>query len=248
MDRVAIVCGAPSSEMEAPWDDPTCQIWVLGNRLDRYPRADLVFEIHNDNSHHDPRYEQWLVDQQLPTIVGDGFPIAADNVARFPFEAAKDLFGSTYLTSTTAYMIAYALLHDVKRLELYGVDMAVDDIEYFWQRPCLEAWIGFAKGRGVDVWVHPKSPVFRSDYVEGIGKGGKPDFSKPPFTQLGFEALAQQHRNKLAEIEEELKHLGKQFTAHDAAKQVYERLAKVARAVESGIDIEDLTHTVAITK
>lgn len=246
MDKVAIVCGSPSSEMDAPFNDPTYQIWVLGNRLNRYPRADLVFEIHNDNSHHDAKYEAWLASQEIPMIVGDGFPIAGDHIGRFPFEAVRDIFGSTYLTSTTAYMIAYALLHDVKRLELYGVDMAVDDHEYFWQRPCLEAWIGFAKGRGVDVWISPKSPVLRSDYIEGIGKGGRPDFSKPPFTQKGFLELAAKHSQNIDDLDAQIKELAKRITAHDAARQVYERLAKVARAVEAGQDIENLADTVSM--
>lgn len=246
MAKLAIVCGSPSSEMLAPFDSADHDIWVLGNRLDRYPRADLVFEIHDDNSHIGEGYPQWLVNQNIPLVVGDKFPIDASHITKFPFDEAKELIGSTYLTSSTAYMIAYALLKGYEHIELYGVDMAIDDVEYFWQRPCLEAWVGFAKGRGVNVIIPAQSPVFKSDYIEGSGHGGRPDFSKPPFTQAGFSELASMHQSRIDEAKSKIDELSKQITAHDAAKQVYERLCKVARAVESGQEIKTLTDTVAM--
>jgi len=52
LKKLAIVCGSPSSEMDAPFHDPEYDVWVLGNRLNRYPRFDVVFEIHDDLSEH----------------------------------------------------------------------------------------------------------------------------------------------------------------------------------------------------
>lgn len=252
MDRVAIVCGAPSSEMSAPWDDATIDIWVLGNRSQRYPRFDRIFEIHDDLSQHDPQYAQWLVDKDVDLIVGENFPIDSDHVTVFPYKECSQLIGSTYLTSSSACMLAYALLQGYKYIELYGVDMAVDDHEYFWQRPCMEFWVGFAKGMGCDVVIPEQSPLCKSEYVEGRDFGThRPQV---PFAANEYTELAESHAQKVelahkryAELQsaiDEAEQIKLQITAHDAAKQVYERMAKVQRAIDNKQPIQSLSHTV----
>jgi len=246
MKKLAIVCGSPSSEMEAPFEDSEYEIWVLGNRCQNYPRYDLIFEIHDSTEEqHDPRYPQWLVDKGIPLIVGDGFPIEADHVTVFPFDESEKLWGSLYLTSSPAMMLCLAMLRGYQHIELYGVDLAVDDFEYFWQRPCMEAWIGFARGRGHDVILHKASPVCKADYVEGKGCGGKPDFSKPPFTEAGFLALAGRHTDKITAAQGEIDRLKMSIQTNDGARQAYMHLARAARAVEAGNIIEKLEDTVA---
>ncbi|TVM02749.1 MAG: hypothetical protein CV087_08780 [Candidatus Brocadia sp. WS118] len=250
MKKVAIVCGSPNSEFIAPFDDDSWEIWVLGNRLNRFQgkRVTKVFEIHDDLSEHgDPNnYAQWLAAQKLPLVVGEAFPIKSKDIQVFPFEEAKKLYGATYLTSSPAYMIALAILEGATHIGIYGVDLSVDDHEYFWQRPCVEAWIGFAKGMGINVIIPTVSPIGRCDYVEGLGRGGKPDFSKPPFTQKEFINMAQQHENKVNNLLAQIKELELAVQGHSGAQQVYERMAKVARAIESGQDIKTLSETALI--
>lgn len=136
MKKLAIVCGAPSSEMLAPFNDPDYEVWVLGNRSQNYPRYDLIFEIHDEvDEEHDERYPQWLADKNIPMVVGKNFPIKADHITTFPFDESKELFGSLYLTSSPAMMVCYAMLKGYPYMELYGVDLQIDDFEYFWQRP-----------------------------------------------------------------------------------------------------------------
>lgn len=243
--KLAIVCGAPSSEMLAPFQNPEYEVWVLGNRCQNYPRFDRIFEIHDEiDEEHDPRYPQWLVDKGIPMVVGANFPIKAKHVEVFPFEASEKLFGSLYLTSSPAYMLCYALLHGYGYVEFYGVDLAIDDFEYFWQRPCMEAWIGFAKGRGMEVVIHESSPVLKSEYVEGSRCGGKPDFSMPPFTEDGFVGLANGHATKMDEIKAQMKQLELMLQSNDGARQAYLQMARVARAIEAGNKVNHLSETV----
>jgi len=250
--KVAIVCGAPASEMEAPFEDKSYEIWVLGNRVGNFKgkRFTRIFEIHDKpggQAEKDPdRYWGALLSLGKPLIVGAGFPHKHKLAKKFPFDKAREMFGETYLTSTPAFMIALALLEGFDHIAIYGVDMHVDDSEYFWQRPCLEAWIGFAKGRGVDVYIHPSSPVLKSHYIEGSGCGGKPDFSKPPFTQGNLEAMVKQHSEKVTELEREKRKLEDRIIAHDAARQTCQRLVRVARAVESGQEVHDLVSTATL--
>jgi hypothetical protein len=245
--KIAIVCGSPASELLAPFDDGEWEIWALGNRINRYPRVTRIFEIHDDLSEHGDaqKYAEFLAGLNIPMTVGEKFPVKAPHIEAFDFEQSKQLYGSVYLTSSTAYMISKAISEGATEIGLYGVDMAVDSHEYFWQRPCLEAWIGFAKAKGIKITIPPVSPVGRCDYVEGMGCGGKPDFSLPPFTQAEFLSLAAIHTEKIAAIKRQIDILRADLNTHDGCRQAYERLAKVARAVEAGNDIKNLTDSFA---
>ncbi|MBU8921787.1 MAG: hypothetical protein KOO63_08205 [Bacteroidales bacterium] len=245
MKKLAIVCGAPSSEMLAPFDDPEYEVWVLGNRSQNYPRYDLIFEIHDEiDEEHDERYPQWLVDKNTPLIVGNNFPIKADHVTTFPYDESERLFGSLYLTSSPAMMVCLAMLRGYPYMELYGIDLSIDDFEYFWQRPCMEAWIGFARGKGHEVVIHELSPVLKAEYVEGMACGGRPDFSKPPFTEDGFLGLAKRHQEKIAQANQQIAQLQIVIQSNDGARQAYTQMARVARSVEAGNDIPTLDITV----
>lgn len=249
MKKIAIVCGSPSSEFLAPFDDKSWEIWVLGNRLDRFKgkRVTRIFEIHDDiEKEGGLKYAEWLASHNLPVVVGEKFPATAINIEKFPFADAEKLIGHTYLTSSSAYMMAKAILEGATHIGVYGVDMAVDDHEYFWQRPCMDGWIHFARGRGIEVTIPEVSNVGKCDYVEGRGKGGKPNFSKPPFTQAEFLNIAAMHQAQVETYQNKIRELELAVNGHDAAKQVYERLAKVARAVEAGINVELLTNSILI--
>jgi len=249
--KIAIVCGSPSTMMDAPFDDPEWEIWVLGNRIDAFKgkRVTRIFEIHDDLSEHgDPeRYALSLVEHGLPMIVGEGFILEEDNqIKAFPFKAAEDLWGAEYLTSSSAYMMALAILEGATEISIYGVDMAIDNFEYYWQRPAMEAWVGFAKGRGIKVFIPDASPLGKSDYVEGRQGGGKPDFKMAPFTQEDFKEISQAHVRKMADIQTKIRELENDYHAHSGAKDAYERLTQVARAIEGGQSIKKMSDTYRI--
>jgi len=248
--KVAIVGGAPSSEMLAPYDDSDWEIWVLGNRLSRYlsKRVTRVFEIHeNLTEHPDPtKYKDWLHSHGLPLVVGERFAseYPSGHVTAFPYEQVSQLYGHLYLTSSPAYMVAYALLMGATDIAIYGVDLSIGDHEYFWQRPCMEAWIGFAKGRGVKVTIPAVSHIGKSSYVEGRDWNA---MAEPElFSEDGFNAIAAQHQAKMEEIQKERQALALKAAAYDGAQQVYRNLAKVARAVDAGIDVKSLLETTVL--
>lgn len=85
---------------------------------------------------------------------------------RYPIEAALELAGNRYFSSSFAYMIALAMLQDRNPIYVYGFDMATDT-EWFYQRPNTEWWIGFAQGKGFDVQVSQKSPLCKVGKMYG---------------------------------------------------------------------------------
>ncbi len=254
--KIAIVCGSPSSEFLAPFDDHEWEIWVLGNRLDRFKdkRVTRVFEIHDNLSEHkDPaKYVDYLVSRGTPLVVAEKFPATGDHIQVFDYPASEKLFGSLYLTSSPAYMMSQAISDGAMHIGIYGVDLSIDDHEYFWQRPCMEAWIGFAKGRGIEVTIPEVSHIGKSSYVEGRDWDGvKNNYnsrksSKAPFTEQEFQGVADMHRAKVSDLEAQRDDLLMKINAHSGSQQTYERLARVARAVEAGVEVNSLHETISI--
>lgn len=248
--KVAIVCGAPSSEFLAPFGDKSWEIWVLGNRVQRYldKRITRIFEIHDHlPEQSDPgSYAKRLLSLGVPVIVGEKFPVQLhEMLAFFPYEEVERMFGSTYLTSSPAYMIAYAVLNGATEIAIYGVDLSISDHEYFWQRPCVEAWIGFAKGRGIKVTIPEVSHIGKSKYVEGRHWNGQRE-AQGAFTEDGLLTIAEKHVQQRDSIKQDLRELELKMAMHEGAQQVYQQLAKVARAVEAGVDVKSLLETTVI--
>lgn len=241
--KVAIVGGAPSSEGLAPFDDESWEVWVHGNQMDRHKgrRFTGVFEIHEDLTRYGPDYAGWLTQIALERgawlMVSPAFPIQAEHVLRFPFDEARKFFGRDMLTSTPAYMMALALIRGAEEIGIWGVDMAVDDPEYFEQQPVMCAWIGYAMGKGVRVTVAESSPLMRPTQIEGQETRA----SLGPFSHAQLLEMAGLHAQHHDGLDRQLEALRLKQAAHEGARQAYERLAKVARAVEAGQPIESLT-------
>ena len=241
--KIAIVGGSLTSKDLAPFDDTEYEIWVHGNQFDQHEnrRVSKIFEIHDDLSDHDEIYPSWLASKNIHLIVGEKFPIKKKHIEVYPYKKAIAIMGE-HLTSTPAYMMAYAILHGATHISIYGVDMGIDDHEYFYQRPTMYAWIGYARAKGIEVYIPPESPLFVDKHIEGRSCG-KPDYGLPPFTSSQFLEMADMHHKKMNEYQTEINRFTVKIHTHGGSKQSYERLAKVARAVESGQDLETLTNT-----
>lgn len=243
--KVAVIGSSPSSQMLAPFDNPEWDIWVLGNQINDYngKRITRVFEIHENLSDKDANYPKWLVDQGHPLVVSDVFPVDAENVSRYPINDVNSLLEGEYLSSSPAYMMGLAILQGYEEIGIYGVDMAVDNHEYFKQRPEMYAWIAYAKAKGIKVTIPDESSLFKGTYVEGR------DWNKEKsglWSEGEFNQLANAHQKQMDEINRQIQDLQVKYTSHDGARQVYEKLAKVARAVDSGINVKTLLETTRI--
>lgn len=244
MKKVCIIGGAPSKD--DPFADVSCETWVHGNQMDRHKgkRISRIFEIHDDLTEHQDGYAAWLVEQRIPLVVGAKFPFKGEGITPFPFEQANAMMGQ-HLTSTPAYMMALAILEGATHISIYGVEMSVDDHEYFYQRPSMYAWIAYAKAKGIEVYIPPTSGLFVDTYVEG-DQSGKPQLELPPFTSKQFTIVAGIHGKAMADIESQILNLQMKLNAHSGSKQTYERLAKIARGVEGGATVNTLTENMVL--
>lgn len=179
--QVAIVGGAPSWQ-RAPWGRSDWQVWAHASIHEGVkPReADLWFDVHLPSVRAEPKswaadYDAWLNGQQgrtAPVVVQDAEPRPPNTVVLPRAEIAAWLAstgydGGEYVTSSASWMLLYALMQGATRVGFWGINFE-DTAEYRIQRPCLEHWIGFARGRGVAVYITPTSRLTRDAHVYGF--------------------------------------------------------------------------------
>ncbi len=185
--KIAIL-GFAYGYKEAPFQDPSVQIWGLNELYRHIPRWDAWFELH-DRAHlgktariEDPKEPErhWnYLKAQAP-----GKPIYMQRVepdvpasVAYPIEQMIGTFGR-YFSSSIGYMLALAIAkiqvhaqgngHDGTPgwIGLYGIDLASES-EYKFQRPNAEYFIGLARGLGIEVYVQPQDAVLKAPALYG---------------------------------------------------------------------------------
>jgi hypothetical protein len=152
--KIAIVGFARPHRDEAPYDDPSWEIWGVNDAWSFMPRADRWFETHSRQIH------EWELRRAkghlefLATFAGPIYMIEHyDHIpssVEYPLADIIEDIGRVYLTSSIAYMLALAIHEKPDDIGMWGVDMASQS-EYAVQRPCCEWLIGVAEGRGIKV-------------------------------------------------------------------------------------------------
>lgn len=84
----------------------------------------------------------------------------------FPLKQVKDKYEFLYFKSTIAYMLAYAALNGYEKVCFYDV-FASGSLEWVFERPAVEYWIGVLKGQGAEI-------VFMDEDTRLLG--GRPSF------------------------------------------------------------------------
>jgi len=164
-DKVCIVGFTDHREaaLHAPYNDGTWERWGL-NELYRYMPVDQFdrwFEIHDreylEQTDDGKQHMQDLATFDIPVFMQrrhDDIPASME----FPVEWLCQTLDSRYWTNCPAYMIGMAIAMGYSTIHVVGVDMA-QDTEYHTQRPCCEHWLGFAKGRGLEIAVPEQSDL-----------------------------------------------------------------------------------------
>lgn len=166
--KVAIVGFAETSRMEAPFNDPTYEIWGLNELYLAIPRADRWFEIHAENniknSFRDPRHWKWLEGCEIPVYMTRMYKeIKACKV--YPIDLMIKEFGPIY-SSSIAEMLALAIYEGFDQIEMYGVDMALVK-EYGSQKSGVEYLLGIAVGLGIKTYIPMTSDLMKVGFQYG---------------------------------------------------------------------------------
>jgi hypothetical protein len=188
---LALVGFAPSSRKQAPWDNQDITIAGLNEEFVfpwfKRKEGNLVwFQLHDrntfsrPNNHNDPHHWEWLQQKHdFPIYMQQQWNDIPSSV-KFPLEEVYKEFGN-YFTSTMPFIMAWGVLNGYKRLELYGFDMA-SGTEYLFQRANAHYWIGYLRGKGIDIYVPPTSKL-----MKGYAKYAYEDMS------LGYRQELENH-------------------------------------------------------
>lgn len=171
--RVGLIGFSASSIHLAPWQDPRFELWGMNQSYIHFERRpDRWFEIHRPESRPDAAIPDYLDDLKVigcPLYMIDREPQYPTSLA-YPLKEVREAVPALYhryFTSAAAYMTALAIVEGFEEIALYGIDCSTGT-EYAAQKPCLEAWLSLAAGRGIKVTVPPQSSLFKSPFLYGF--------------------------------------------------------------------------------
>ncbi|MDP2618642.1 MAG: hypothetical protein Q8P46_00455 [Hyphomicrobiales bacterium] len=163
--RIALI-GTSGSGVHAPFAEEDWQIWGVSARAAHVTRADRWFEMHRL----DGEEQQWAATWRA-TLKGFAHnipelvmlypePDLAPNVTQYPYQRIVDRFGTFFMTSSFAWMMALALDEMVPEgtvatpgaceIAIFGVEMEYGT-EYRQQRSGFRHFIDVARVLGVGV-------------------------------------------------------------------------------------------------
>jgi len=159
MNKLAIV-GFADTKNEAPFNDSSYEIWSLNEFGLDLPRTTRLFQMHGrdivENNTKDKKHLQKLKEYKNTIYMKRNYKDIPNSVM-YPIRKIRGKYGNIF-ASTFDYMMALAIEEGFTRVELYGIDMSIYS-EYQRQRPTAMFFIGYAKGKGIDIWIHPKSGI-----------------------------------------------------------------------------------------
>ena len=126
--------------------------WGITQLLLRRP-VDLVIDM---NVYDDMRWglhEKKENDEVRKQCASDKIPYIG--LKEYPLDEIVDKFETDYFGSTADYAIALAIHKGYDEINLYGVNMFGGD-EYAYQKPSVDFWCGYAKGKGIKLSVFGK--------------------------------------------------------------------------------------------
>lgn len=178
--KVAILGTAPGY-MDAPFGDPSWEIWGLSRTYNSLPRYDRWFELHelehvcstwspgSEVAERAARadYHRWLKTAECPVYLRRPRPDRVPNGVQFPFTELLSRFPRRYFTNTVSWMIAQAISMGAEEVGVWGVDMALSS-EYGHQRPSCEYFLGLAEGLGVKVTIPIKSDLLKTRRIYAL--------------------------------------------------------------------------------
>jgi len=171
-----IIVGGGPSKKDVPFHlTQQYDIWSVGAAVpELHKYSDVIFEMHHDiwskdfglwqnNSSGKYRYMKDLNDSGKPVCMCYPTKQTPESFS-YPKDEIIAKFGN-FFNNTISYMIAAAILLEYKKIYFYGVDMK--DEKYLGQKPCCNYYLGYAVGRGIEIFIHEESDLLKGEDLYG---------------------------------------------------------------------------------
>lgn len=148
-------------------DGNEVELWTLNDDL--CIDSDVTFEIHNP-PHHKEQVKQALLDKKhYPKlkwcVVSHTLVNSEGQFHKFPIEKLNGLEKLFGLNNSIAYMVALAIIEGAHRIILPGVEYSDGSEIRTRQCECVERWLAYATGKGVEVKIMKGSSLFANNGV-----------------------------------------------------------------------------------
>ena len=133
--------------------------WGVNDVCLRHP-VSMIFHMHKLDEFIERPNEKSVLEaifkkseeEDIPIVTLDNYSFVP-NCVKYPFDDIIKKFKTTYFGSSLDFMLAYAIYEGTDEINMYGINMVLQN-EYRHQKPSLEYWIAFARGRGIKVNLH----------------------------------------------------------------------------------------------
>lgn len=190
---------------------PNSQVWTINAGGYLY-RHDVLWDMHTkeylDKIDYQPALDrrEWLKNHDKPVVMAKADANIPTSFT-YPLREVIDTLQTPYFLTSVGYMLAFAMLCEVKSVRLYGVDFDYGPGQAAHEvgRPCAEFWLGRMVERGIKVEVTTNTTLLgMTDRAKGklYGyeqpaefefpiEGGKPRFIGPDYDDLSVSPITE---------------------------------------------------------
>ncbi len=154
-NKVALIF--PPAVSDAPYDDPSFDIWIINGCFQHAERFDLLFDMHDwVGADYVPHYYELLKDKDFP-IVKPALDKDLKNVIVYPKELKRAF--PHQLKHSACYMLAYAWYKHYQNIYIYGLHG--DEFE---RHPYMGYAFYYILGIVTHAWCKEKTDSFPKAY------------------------------------------------------------------------------------
>lgn len=201
--KVAIL-GTVPHKLQAPFDNEEFEIWAIAHAClgDPLKRVDRIFELHKWEEVIKWKSDQaWQLHSGIPVYLREKRSEVQNGVI-YPFNRIEKKFkifddrNECMMTNSISWMIALAIDEGFKDIHIYGVNMSAS-MEYGFQKPSCEYYMGLAKGMGCNIYVPVESDLCKSYYLYGKDEEKNSEMIKKLEDRLTFTQGMHNHYKNL---------------------------------------------------
>lgn len=146
-----IIAGLGETRNQCPYDSGI-ELWSVNNAYDflNVKQIDKLFVVDEIN---DLEFDYIKLSHQKCIVSSIPYPDHPEwPIEIYPIREILDHFQTRFFASAIAYMMALAIYQGYERIYFFGIDHLTTDA-YVIEKGCVEFWMGWARGMGVEVVV-----------------------------------------------------------------------------------------------